>query len=136
MQRQVTAELESNGDTEILEQPEGYFDSGCYVDRGSVLGAGAELPLPHRLDGLFIQAESQRLDDSDIPHSAIPLHDHIQYHGALVLCFPGLLGILGINLEYDRRSTDSSANAEDTAANPAALSGANSASRAGAYAAA
>src|SRR3979411_2996526 len=104
----------------ILVEPEVDLDGNQHVDGFPVFHGGLETPLLDCFDGLFIQAETERVRYFDVVSKPIWPDDNGQHARSLVLRFPRLFGIFRFGIENQFRSSDASADTKHTATGPTA----------------
>src|SRR6476660_7877734 len=88
-----------------LIQVKSDFDVHLHCNGTTVFFGGIELPGLYALDGLFIQAHTQRAHHAGIMYSTVGAYDDIQHHHALILGLPRLFRKLWFGCKDRTRRT-------------------------------
>src|SRR5579864_9422466 len=107
--------------TNLSIETEVHFNIDLYCHRLAVFHRRLEFPIAHCLNRLLVQSHAQRARDLDVAWMSIGSDDQPQHAGSLVLRLAGLFRIFGIGRIQRARRRHTTTDAEDTAANTAAV---------------
>src|SRR2546425_708204 len=103
-----------------------YFECNLDSDRMSIFHRRLEAPFPGCLDGLFVEAHTERVGDANVGGTSASIDHQHEGAGALVFRFAGLFREFRIDLEDYTRRAYTAAHVEDPTAGAATLTGTKS----------
>src|SRR5262249_43462115 len=109
-----------------LIQPEADFDIHQHWDGVSVLHRGLEAPLADGFDGLFVQAQTERLNHAQPVRAALCVDDGGDGHSSLHSSLAGFIRVFRLRFVEHTRLTNTSADRVDSIPIATACSGTKS----------